>query len=170
MQTRGAIDEHGDWMAFGNRFVDTLRMLGRRIDHPQDVADRTERVGREWRTVTTRLDEIVAEDGEHEATVEEAARLPTRLADREADIFEDLPFHLEEREESAVSRAVEGGRFCPGGTHDRHSRGEITPRRSTPRSARGSSRPGPRAPEPDGDRSGSPSIRMDDYTYLDREP
>lgn len=91
---RRAIDEHGEGAAFRGLFAESLEELGQRTGLPPTIADRMNRVSREWQRVGELLDDIVAEEGGRAATFEEAASIVGSIADREEAVFEDLAAEL----------------------------------------------------------------------------
>jgi hypothetical protein len=88
-----SIDEHGEGAANRALFADALEELGRRTGIPRALADRTDAVAAEWRTVAARLEEMVA-DEPRPGRVEEAATLLADVADQEEAVFEELADEL----------------------------------------------------------------------------
>ncbi|MEF8867181.1 MAG: BtrH N-terminal domain-containing protein [Haloarculaceae archaeon] len=91
---RRSIDEHGDGTAFRALYADALAEMGRRTGLPNELAGRMGDVADQWRTVATRLDEILEAEDPAPARFEEAASLVGDIADREEATFEDLAAEL----------------------------------------------------------------------------
>lgn len=89
-----SIDGHSDGTAYRALFAESLATLGQRTGLPTELADRTERVARQWRTVGDLLGDVVAEADPSPARFEEAASVVADIADREESIFVDLSAEL----------------------------------------------------------------------------
>ena len=88
------IDEHGDGAAYRRLFAESIEELGQRTGLAPDLTGRMNRVADDWGRVTSRFDDILEQKGPNPETYEEAASLVGSLADREADILEDLADQL----------------------------------------------------------------------------
>jgi len=91
---RRSLGEHGGGTAFRRLYADSLGALGQRTGLPPDLADRMAGLGREWDTVATRLDRILAREDPQPEIFEEAASLVGDIADREEALFETLADEL----------------------------------------------------------------------------
>lgn len=93
-----SIDEHGEGAAFRSLFAESLRELGQRTDLPHDLGDRMARVGEQWKTVASHLEEILDAEDPPASRFREAAGLVGDVADREQAIFEEVADELGTRD------------------------------------------------------------------------
>lgn len=91
---RRSIDEHGESTAFRALYAESLEELGQRTGLAHDLSDQMAGIGSAWRTVATRLGEMLEADEPSAATFEEAASLVGDIADREEAVFEGIADEL----------------------------------------------------------------------------
>lgn len=89
-----SLDEHGERSASRDLFAESLDVLGQRTGLSVALSDRMADIARQWRTVTSLLEDILLASDPGPAPFEEASSVVADIADREQAVFEDLAVEL----------------------------------------------------------------------------